>query len=230
MNLKNFTVLGERNSGTDIIKQLILTHFELPYTQEFGSTHFFGFYGYKSMFTDATLFISIVREPVDWIHAFYRNPQYIPAKNHDLSNFLTSPFYSIWTNSIRPNSILTTNSLASQTFESIIHEDRNIITNKTYKNIFELRKVKTEYLTETLPKIVKHCIIIRYEDLIENPQCIIKQIQDQYNLIAKPLDISLNQLKHQRPIIEFTDETIQYIKSNLDLVQENKLRYNVNKT
>ena len=39
MHPKNFTILGERSSGTEILKQFILDNFDIPYTQYFGSTH-----------------------------------------------------------------------------------------------------------------------------------------------------------------------------------------------
>jgi len=47
-------------------------------------------------------------------------------------------------------------------------EDRNIFTKERYKNIFELRYTKLKYMTEVLPQKVKHCIFIRYEDLLDD--------------------------------------------------------------
>ncbi len=220
MHPKNFTILGERSSGTEILKQFILDNFDIPYTQEFGSTHFFGFYDYKLMFTEETLFLCIVRDPVDWINAFYHNPQYIPIQNQSLDNFLEKPFYSIWSNVIGENRISDKESNTS-TVESIIHEDRNIITHQPYKNIFELRKVKTEYLTDTLPALVKHHELIRYEDLLENPKLILEKIQQTYGFMAKPLSYPQN----VNVLTTISDETVRYIRSKLNLDQENKLRY-----
>ena len=206
---KNFTILGERSSGTEILKQFILDNFDIPYTQDFGSTHFFGFYDYKYIFTEETLFLCIVRDPVDWINAFYHNPQYIPIQNQSLDNFLEKPFYSIWPNEIK-NEIK-----RESTIESIISEDRNIITHQPYENIFELRKVKTEYLTKTLPKLVKHHELIRYEDLLENPKLILENMQQTYGFAVKPFTPP-KQVQPNTPT-PFSDETIQYIKSKLDL-------------
>ena len=223
MQPKNFTILGERSSGTEILKQFILDNFDIPYTQEFGSTHFFGFYDYNYIFTEETMFICIVRDPVDWINAFYQNPQYIPIQNQSLDNFLEKPFYSIWSNVIGEN-IISDKESNQSTIESIIHEDRNIITHQPYKNIFELRKVKTEYLTETLPALVKHHELIRYEDLLENPQLILEKIQQKYGFAAKQFT-STKQVQPNTQVSPVSDETIQYIKSKLDLDQENNLGY-----
>ena len=209
MHPKKFTILGERSSGTEILKQFILDNFDIPYTQDFGSTHFFGFYDYKLMFTDETLFLCIVRDPVDWINAFYHNPQYIPIQNQSLDNFLEKPFYSIWPKK-QPSEC-----------ETIISEDRNIITNKTYENIFELRKVKMEYLTETLPTLVKHHYIIRYEDLLENPKLILEKIQQKYGLTTKPFIPPITNISSPTILTTpFSDKTIQYIRSSIDFDQE----------
>ena len=221
MHPKKFTILGERSSGTEILKQFILDNFDIPYTQEFGSTHFFGFYDYKLMFTDETLFLCIVRDPVDWINAFYHNPQYVPIQNQSLDNFLEKPFYSIWPNEIKNESE------RESTIESIISEDRNIITNKTYENIFELRKVKTEYLTETLPQLIKRHYLIRYEDLLENPKLILENMQSQFNQTRIHNQYKLMTDSDTEPTPVFDDETKQYIWANLDSVQEQLLGYDV---
>ena len=39
---------------------------------------------------------------------------------------------------------------------------------KDIKIYFELRHIKLHYLIEDLPKKVKHCIIIKYEDLLND--------------------------------------------------------------
>ena len=49
-----------------------------------------------------------------------------------------------------------------------IVEDHHIFKKRRYKNIFELRHTKLRFFVKKLPKEVKNCIIIRYEDLINN--------------------------------------------------------------
>ena len=46
--------------------------------------------------------------------------------------------------------------------------DRNIYTKERYKNIFELRHTKINWMLEYLPNKVKHFIFIKYEDLIND--------------------------------------------------------------
>ena len=250
MPLQNFTIFGERNSGTELLSKLMIQNFDLPYTQQFGSTHFFGFYDFKYIFTEQTLFLCIVREPVDWIKAFYQNPQYVPLENQELSAFLSKPFYSLWTgtngltrincsnSSTEVSTLVSTNhntSSNSRTNPSyfipdLIHEDLHIHTKQQYKTIFELRKVKMDYLTKNIPKIVKYTMLIRYEDLVENPTLVLEKLQSQFNLTRIHTQYKL--LTYSDTVIRpaFDDETKQYILANLDYDQENKLGYCINGT
>jgi hypothetical protein len=240
MPLQNFTIFGERSSGTELLSKLMIQNFDLPYTQQFGSTHFFGFYDFNNIFTEQTLFLSIVREPVDWLNAFYQNPQYVPLENQELSAFLSKPFYSLWTGT---NGLARTNGSTDSTITvstshntnlsyfipDLIHEDLHIHTKQQYNTIFELRKVKTDYLTKEIPKIVKHTVLIRYEDLVENTKLVLETLQGQFKLTH--IDTQYKLLPND-PItpLSLDDETKQYILANLDSVQENKLGYCINGT
>ena len=240
MSLQNFTVFGERSSGTELLSKLMIRNFDLPYTQQFGSTHFFGFYDFKNIFTEQTLFLCIVREPVDWLNAFHQNPQYVPLENQELSAFLSKPFYSIWTGTTGTNGLTGSNGLTETNgsngintlpyTHNMINEDTHIHTREKYKTIFELRKVKTDYLAKEIPKIVKHTILIRYEDLVTNPILVLEKLQNQFYLTNKlpqyklfSDDLSAIDLSIQDP--KFDDETKQHILTNLDSYQERLLGY-----
>ena len=43
MTIKNFTIFGERCSGTNYVQQLILKNFDTEITWKYGWKHFFGF-------------------------------------------------------------------------------------------------------------------------------------------------------------------------------------------
>ena len=47
-------------------------------------------------------------------------------------------------------------------------EDRNLSTNKRYKNVFEARYTKINYMRNKIPKMVNNYLFIRYEDLVNN--------------------------------------------------------------
>ena len=96
-----------------------------------------------------------------------------------------------------------------------IMEDRNIYTKKRYKNIFQLRHIKLKYMIEYLPKKVKHCILIRYEDL-----------RNHFNKTM--ISIKRSGLKI-KPGIKFPINTDRYKKSNKKFVISNDNPINKNK-
>ena len=160
--IKKFTIYGERCSGTTYLEALIRTNFDVKITWEYGWKHFFGFDEEKLKESEDTLFICIVRNPVDWINSFYRKQHHWYLKNNKrLSNiqklyyFLNKEFWSC-------------NDNDTKNILNEIMKDRNIYTNNRYKNIFELRHTKLKYIIEDLPKKVKNYIFIRYEDLLNN--------------------------------------------------------------
>ena len=60
--------------------------------------------------------------------------------------------------------------------------DRHIYTNERYANIFEARKIKAQFLLEEMPKLVKHCVLLRYEDVRDNPKKIISNLENKFGL------------------------------------------------
>ena len=113
--------------------------------------------------------------------------------------------------------------------------DRNIITKKRYANIFELRKVKNNYLIYDLKKYIKKYILIRYEDLKNNYDEILSYIEDAFNLtrINKNLPFvriinykgDKNKKIYKEKKINFNEEIINLIKNNLDKEQESLIEY-----
>ena len=166
MNL--FTILGERCSGTNFLENAILENFDIGLTWTFGNKHFFGHHKYKN--SDNVLFIGIVRNPYDWVNSFYRDKHHLPPElTANVESFLCNEFYSI-----------------NEGKE--IMEDRNIINNNRYSNIYESRFIKTKFLIEEMPKKVKNYILIKYEDLNNNYEKTHEIIEKQFNLKRKNKD------------------------------------------
>ena len=162
-------VLGERCSGTNYLVQLIRTNFnvdvlnthELKYDLR---KHFFTTIEQENNFylkSPNTLFICIVREPVGWMNSLFRDGWFLPPKmkNKDkvhYRNFLNNQFYSIVYSHM--HGIPGTEIMA----------DRHPDTNRRYRNVFEARYTKINYMRNKLPKIVNNYLFLRYEDLTNN--------------------------------------------------------------
>jgi hypothetical protein len=167
--MNKFTILGERCSGTNFLEHAILNNFELEITWKYGWKHFFGFSDYTD--SENVLFISIVRDPEQWLSSFYKQKFHLNIEmRKNWTNFLTS---SCWSYDDEFGS------------GSEIMEDRNIQTKERYKNIFEMRKIKALFMLDELPKKVKNSILIRYEDLLNNYQEVLNEIQLKFSLKRK---------------------------------------------
>lgn len=204
--IKKFTVFGERCSGTTLLEQSILENFHIQLTLEFGQKHFFGFYEFcNNQNENDTLFIGIIRHPINWIYSFY-----VEEVNNDLSNFLTDEVYSVDSDG------------------QIIKADLNMLNEKKYRNIFELRKIKNDYLANVLPNKVKNYILIRYEDLRDNYTKIMAIIQKKFNLRQKQNTIiSTNLTNYKKESVSFDQSIIQLISSRLNRQQELKIGFNL---
>ena len=110
--------------------------------------------------------------------------------------------------------------------------DRNLITKKRYKNIFELRYVKNIYLINVMPKNVKNYLLIRYEDLYDNYDLILGYIEKKFNLKRKNTDFKkIITYKGEKEglfvkkNIKLTKKHVDIIVNNLNKEQENGLGY-----
>ena len=132
--IKYFSVYGERCTGTNFLEQAILENFEIELVWHYHYKHFFGYYDFSKKNPiiendDDVLFLGLVRDPVYWIDSFLKKKHHIPEENRiNIQSFLNNEFYSVNEENIE------------------IMEDRHIKTHQRYKNIFELRSIKNDYL------------------------------------------------------------------------------------
>ncbi len=90
--IDNFTIYGERCSGTNFLENSIKENFELELTWKYGFKHFFGHDSLKN--SDNTLFIGIVRNPFDWINSFYEEKHNLPEEiSNNINSFLFKYIY-----------------------------------------------------------------------------------------------------------------------------------------
>jgi len=111
-------------------------------------------------------------------------------------------------------------------------EDRNIETKEKYKNIFEMRKIKNNYLIHTMKNKVKNYILIRYEDLRDNYEKTLDFLKMKFELtqkhnIYKKIDTYKNKhiVKYTKKAIVLKPNVIRTIKNNLNNEQEKSLGY-----
>ena len=166
--IKQFTILGERCSGTNYLEQIMLENFDINVTWNYGWKHFFGFYDFKQTEEEnETLFIGIVRHPIYWIDSFFKEQYHLQNRPRTLDQYLF-------------NEIISVNDK-----NEIMKEDCNYLTGNPYHNIFELRFIKNYYLINKMPQNVKNYILISYENLRDNFIKTISSIHNKFSLKSK---------------------------------------------
>ena len=224
-----FAILGERCSGTNFLEEVITQNFDITYTSEYGSKHFFCYNNYSRANED-TIFIGIIRNPIYWLNSFSKVLYHIPSINKNIQNFLFNEFYSVLDEQKNKLSIL---DLGSNFKEILNTTDLNYLTGKKYKNIFEMRKLKNHFLTNIMPRKVKNYIWVNYESLLYNYEDTLNNIQTKFALPKKTdTYVKIKNYKKsnsynykQQRAITFNNALIQVIWDNLDTTQENMLGY-----
>jgi len=222
MPIIKFEILGERCSGTNFLEECLTNNFNIKYEPIHGHKHFFCYNNYDKTSTDNILFIGIIRNPIYWLNSFSKELHHVsPENKKNLYSFLFSKFYSIHDQEC--------NGLNCP----VNLRDLNYKNNKFYKNIFELRQVKNDYLLNVVPKKVKNYILINYEDLLFNFDNTMKIIRDRFNLKMTNKEFvkekkykksdTYNFVKQRE--ITFPPGLVKIIWSKLDIKQEISLGY-----
>lgn len=162
-----FTIYGERCSGTHFLQHAIQKNFEIEYVR--GDKHFFGFSD-VSKTQENTLFFIIIRNSIDWIDSMWRSHYHVPDENlQSFEGFVGNEWWSA-------------NNFEDQDGSEIL-EDRHIYEKRRYRNIFEMRRVKYSYLLNDLFPRLDHVVFLTYEELCADYQKILTNIQLQFNLV-----------------------------------------------
>ena len=184
--IKNCVIYGERCSGTNYLTDVMQLNFHVNILEkEYDWKHFFGFADLSH--SDDTLFICIIRNPIDWINSLYNSMHHLCFKKYNLENdtkkkrmYLNNEIYSYVDDPNLPH------------YGKEIMKDRHIYTKDRYKNIFELRYTKLKYMHDDLPKKVKNCIIIKYEELQYNFKDVMNSIKNKYDIPVKVDNFPIN--------------------------------------
>ena len=176
---KFVTIYGERCSGTNYLEALLTTNYDVDVCWKYGWKHFFGFHNLKN--SDDTLFIGIIRNPYDWINSLYRDKYHLPAINtSSVDSFLNNEFYSIMDDG------------------GEMMRDRNIYTKERYKNIFDMRHTKNQFLIEDMPKLVKNYLLITHEALLNDFTNTMNKITSKGLHIKSNIEFPLNIIHYKK--------------------------------
>jgi hypothetical protein len=170
MEVLKFVVKGERCCGTNYLEKLIETNLRItPYATPEWKHGYFGL-----SITDRVdgaidyLTVIIFRNVFDWLRSFYLTPYHLEGTK--LGRWIEQPTFSEFIR--REVKMFGENNNDK-------NMDRHPLSLEHPKNLLELRKWKNENFLN-YKKLSKPVYYLKYEDLVKNPESIIREINDQY--------------------------------------------------
>lgn len=183
MKFNKFAILGERGSGINFVKYSLMSCFKEGENSKFNISNLFGYNKEYTKFlykeNKTTFFIFLVRNPYDWYlslkgsllspnNYFYDNDNlkdFILDKNmRKFNDILMSEQKYIWNNGYDN--------------KSVDLSEFNSNNGKKFKNIFEMRNFKNNYILNIVPKFLKNYSIIRYENFVLHEHIILKKLEE----------------------------------------------------
>lgn len=246
MPLKHIAIYGERCSGTNYTKQLIVANTNLISTpfctglphQTPWHKHFMPWFDLLPTYAEDprnsnfaeyedTLFVVVFRDPYDWARSMNLSPQHGADGMYNLhfSQFIRIP----WTLNDRDPYI-------QQLRQQNPLLDCDLRTGLPFKNILKMRnaKIKDEL---RLKDMVKNIYYVKYETVRDRPKKVLKEISKLFGLPLKPY----------QPIVDYKGlpeegaykpkkynpiklKDLFYINSQLDQAQEKQIGYEIKTT
>ncbi len=225
MVIKNFTIFGERNSGTSYLKKILQQMLYIDFTQDYGFKHWYikdlEPRGINNTTTDNecvksindsddTLFIVIVRNVYDWVGSMHKKPYHIKnIKGKSIFEFISNKYIAYEKSCPKGHE----NGSKTPWYENTNHEYPFFM--EEAENLIQLRNLKNNHFYN-LRNNVKNYYLIRQEHLKEDIHNMLKT----YDLKYKFLDLKNYKTPNKYALDK---DTIDFINENLDnLLDETK--------
>ena len=192
--IKQFSLLGERCSGTSYLQRLLEANFDMSNTDDYHHPHFFGIEQADHPFkqSDCVLFVGVIRDPLEWLDCFYKYQWQLDQWRYtDWHSFLTQPIVSY----AEPDMNYTLSELSEAErpaarqamLENPIWQDHNFADPELseWQDVFQLRQVKATFMVDTWPNLVRNYVMVRLEDLQAHKDRFLHTLQLWFNIRPK---------------------------------------------
>lgn len=233
--IENFQVFGERRSGTNAVEDFIVANTNLSARRNFGWKH-----GVPSfpIYPLSTLFIVVVRDPIDWFSALYRNPFEVKGSIADLdySSFLRAEWQCVYRPRMSRWDLVGYDVDKQNGKGEELQLERHPLTGKRYRNVVELRSVKLLGHLSFLERGI-NTIAIRFEDFLADKVGFIETLWEAFEIeIHNPIKEQKSyvgpKFKRRKVVIPdpLPSNDLDFIMSQIDLDLENRCGYLLDRT
>ena len=228
--ISNFQIFGERASGTNYIQKLIQNNIDLKYTAKYGHKHFFPNEDIQKADTSDTLFVVVVRNPLDWVRSMYENPFHTCPEIKNCKNFsifIRHEWHCIYDKA-------SGHSLEDKQYGKEMIFERDPSSGERFKNLLCLRTSKILNFLSIEDK-VEHFIFVNYEDVRDFPSEFIDAIAKEFKLkcssVFEPVTSYRgrgNEVYVPKVFDEISPDDMGHILESLDVELESMVGYSLN--
>ncbi len=215
-------LLGQRCSGTNYLRRLLKRNLaDVQITTKFSHKHLWsGSFDFDRSPGD-TIFAIVVRNPYDWVRSVHRDP-------HHCSDLLGTSFSDFIRSRWQAWSGPEWNNPDPKIRESV-KGPANLI--EQSPNVLALRNAKVSTFLRIRDEF-PNTMIFRLEDLQQNPQILMADFADKFDLELTGHFQSVTEYKSTdkaykpKPLIKITDQDLEHIRSSLNWANERRLGFN----
>lgn len=164
-----FQVLGERSSGTNLLKRLLGRNSALEPTEALGWKH--GFLQALAVPADLAV-ICTVRNPADWALSMHAKPWH---GTHDLQRLPFAEFIRAPWDTVIDRPRYFGGAAAAGILGQPLQQDRDPVTGARFPDLFALRTAKLRFLLGFLARDC-NCVLIRTELVQADPQAAVDRL------------------------------------------------------
>lgn len=224
--IEDVFVYGERSSGTNVTKRVLLDACGLRLNRSYGWKH-----GTPSFLASSsrTLFVVSFRDALDWCVSMYAKPYHMAdgLKSLDFDAFIRSPWLSVM-DAPRPHGLKEVHR------NQVLQQDRHVIEGRPYRTIFEMRSVKLHCWLGLINRDV-NCALVRHEAFLNDMPGVLGRVAQAFDVQQDPV-IGPDYIFKNRPKVaerraHATDRlaaNVDYILSQLDPELERSIGYDIN--
>lgn len=228
--IAQFQVLGERGTGTNVVRKTLERHLKIMRVEGLGWKHA---YPHMVAIPRNLVVVCVVRNATDWVRSLYQRPWHCDPVLHPLgfSDFLRAEWHGIIDRAEDFEEL-------SAEFDAVGAElqfDRNPLTGLPFENVFRMRSVKLGGLA-TIPNRGCSYTLLRFESFAADPEGFTRRFAEAYGLDRaldgfQPVKERLGNRYNRSgalpedPPQEMSAEDRAFMLSQLDLEQEAALGY-----
>lgn len=208
-------IFGERCSGTNFVAELLRRNLPgLSRTDRYGWKH--GFTWKVKDEAPSCVFVVVHRDPLDWVRSLHQKPWHCaePLRDRSFAEFVREPWWCEWGRDMSLDE-------GDERLGTEMMHERDPQTGERFANVLRMRAAKLRDW-RSLAGRVRHCLAVRYEDVVADPKAFVRRVAREFALRRWPWFRAVRTFKGGRdPFVKkqyppIAEPHLAWLRSELD--------------